>query len=259
MPRITSQASMGADDAAVECALLLTNPFHEGFILGNQDAADDIAVAAKIFGHRVHDDIDAEIQGLLVVGRAAAVVDVGRHMMFFGDFRDGFEINDGENEGGGAFEDNQGSFRPDCCLQLLKVRSMKKGHGHMEFLGTVSGDEILQRPVSVVQADDMAACAAGGHDGSCAGGHAGSEGEGHGSVLQLRDFPLHDMGCRVGFPPVNEAVLLVIVKVEIRLKIREHMKRVHENRRNHSSEIFLVLVAGVGDSEKIVHVHLCLL
>ena len=93
----------------------------------------------------------------------------------------------------------------------------------------------------------------------CAGGHAGSEGEGHGSMLQLRDFPLHDMGCRVGFPPVNEAVLLVIVKVEIRLKIREHMKRVHENRRNHSSEIFLVLVAGVGDSEKIVHVHLCLL
>ena len=57
----------GSDDAAVECALLLTNPFHEGFILGNQDAADDIAVAAKIFGHRVHDDIDAEIQGLLVV------------------------------------------------------------------------------------------------------------------------------------------------------------------------------------------------
>ncbi len=145
-------------------------------IFGDEDAADDIAVAAEVFGDGVHGDVDAVVERALKHGGGEGVVAAGEDVSFAPDRGNGGKVGDFEEGVGGGFQPDEAGFICDRLFDILGVRHVDEGEGEPLGIFENLAEESAGAAVEVVHGDDMVALMeelAGGGDG----GEAGGEGE----------------------------------------------------------------------------------
>ena len=81
-------------------------------------AADRVALAAQIFGHRVDDDVGPPFQRLAEVGGGQGVVDDQRHAVGVGDGGDGLDVGDDPVRVGRALDEQ----RPGSASSIFSAK-----------------------------------------------------------------------------------------------------------------------------------------
>ena len=86
-----------------------------------RDAADHVGMAVQIFGRRMDDDVDAELQRPLDIGAAEGVVGDRRSALRRPSAATAFEIDDAQQRIGRRLDPQHAGLRPDRRLDRGKV------------------------------------------------------------------------------------------------------------------------------------------
>ena len=88
-------------------------PFAEICLAGHHQAAEQVAVAANVFGGRVHDDVGPQFQRPAEHGGAKGVVGHQQQPSLAGDRRAAGNVGDREQRITDRFDPEHFRFRPD--------------------------------------------------------------------------------------------------------------------------------------------------
>ncbi len=127
----TAQQQPGVEgrDAAAHVPQDLHPRLHHPVRLAHQDTGHGVAVSSDVLGGRMQDDVRAQFQGVLQVGRAEGVVHQHRNAFGLGDFRHSLDVGQNQRRVGGSFQVDQfGVFR-DGLGEVGRIRGVDLGDG----------------------------------------------------------------------------------------------------------------------------------
>jgi hypothetical protein len=221
----------------------------EGLVLGDEEAADDVAVASDVLGGGVHHDIRPQVQGLLVDGGAEGVVDIDLGPGLLRRLGHAPDVLEGEDHGGGALQDDELGVLRKGLLELLHPVAVHVGGGDAQVVLGVAVQEDPQGAVGVAHADDMAPGPADGEHRRGGRRHAGGEGHRPCAVLQCGHLVLQDADRGVLDPAIAVGVLVPAVEIVVAVHGLEHVQGVHEDGGHDGVVVVLVLLSVVGGDE----------
>ena len=191
----------------------------------HERSGDHVAVAVQVLGHRVRDDVDAELQRPLEVRSREGVVADGDHVALAGDVSQRGKVADLQHRIGGRLHPEQLRVRPEGALHRAGVGHVDVGLFDSEPLEHLVG-EPEGSAVEIVAEHDVIARGEQMQDRIRRRQSAG-EGEGVLAVLQRRQAALQRIARRIPRARVLEALVLA------RTRLRVRRSQVH--RRHHGA------------------------
>ena len=165
-------------------------------IADHRDPADHIGMAIEVFGRRMHDDVDAVVEGALHRRRTKSVVAHGDQAMGLGESGDGAEIDHFEERVGRAFNPDHFGFRCQGGFQIGRIGKIDE----TEFKPGRAPPDILEQAIAaaikIVHGDHMVAAVEQLQDRAHRR-QAGGEGEAGGAIFQIGDAVFQRETCRV--------------------------------------------------------------
>src|SRR5438067_6040591 len=173
-----------------------------------------VAVSVQVLGHRVRDDVDAELQRSLEIRSREGVVADGDHLALAGDVGQRGEVADLQHRIGGRLHPEQLLVRPERALHRAGV-----GHVDVGLLDPETLEYLVGEPegpaVEIVAEHDVIARGEQMQDGIRSRQSAG-EGEGVLAVLQPRQAALQRIARRVPRARVLEPFVLARTRLRVR-------------------------------------------
>ena len=222
MPRSASQASNGPATAP---AALWMNCSRAARSSSRVDGApaDHVAVAVEVFRGRVIDDVRAQLERPLEIGRRERVVDDEQRAAVMRDLRHRRDVGETHQRIGRRLDEHEsrfGSHRVGDALRIARVDVCKRQREVLE--------DLVEQPegaaVHVLGADDVIACLEQLHD-RVEAAHAARERESVSAVLQRGDVPLERLARGV----LSAGVLVALVLTQPLLDVgRRQVHRSHD-------------------------------
>ena len=186
---------------------------HEAKLLGevgarrDEDSAKAVGMAVEELGGRVHDNIGAQLDGPLKVGRHEGVVDAHGDAVLVADIRDGANIGEHHQRVGGRFDVDEPGSGAEGIADVVGVRGVDEAELNAVMRDDL-GEQARGATVDVMPADDMVANLQ--HRDECRDSrHAAAKGVAAGAALERGEVGFDGVACGVRdagvFPP---AVLL---------------------------------------------------
>ncbi len=186
----------------------------------HDDTADARAVAAKMLGRRVDDDIGAMLKGTIQVGREGGVIDNQWNAGFLGDLTDFGEGKDVEAWIAEPFAIKSLRVGAKCRAEVLGIVSVDEGYLDAEFREGVV-EEVVRSAVKLRDGDDVVAGAGDIEDGGRDGGLARRMREPTRTAFEGGDTLLEDVGGRIHNPRINITQLLEAEKIGRMFRVAE--------------------------------------
>ena len=174
--------------------------------LRDDDAAHDVGVAVDELGHGVQDDVGAQVEGLLQVGRGEGVVHHQRAAVRVRDLGHRLDVGDLHGRVGGRLDVDQLRVRPQGLPHVRHVRRVHE-RGLDAEAGEVLLDQAARRPVDRGRAHHVGALPQQRQVDDRDRAHARARGDAALAVLQLGDALLQRLDRRVAQAGVDVAVV----------------------------------------------------
>ena len=140
----------------------------------DDDAAETVAVSAKILGERMHDDVGAMLDGAAQIGRSDGIVDDQRNAVRVGDVRQTADVGDIAARVADRLAEHGFGFFVDQLAEGIRIAVV----GEADFDAVLRqgvGKEVVGAAVKRAGRDDVVARLGQGLNGGSDGGHAGSK------------------------------------------------------------------------------------
>ena len=198
----------------------------------DHDAADAGAVAAHVFGQRVHDDVGAVLERPAEDRRGHGVVDDQRHTMAVGGVGQGLEVDDIAGRVADRFAEYGLGALIDQRFQGGDV--IVGGEAHLDAGARQGvGEQVVGAAVELGHRDDVVADFGEGLHRVGDGRHAAGHGQGADPAFQRRDALLQHVVGRVHDPRIDVARHLEVEQVGAVLGVVEGERGGLVNRHGH--------------------------
>ena len=186
------------------------------FVAYDNDSCHDIRMAVEEFGHAVHDDVGAQIEGLLQHGAHESVVHYGNGSTLVCNGGDLFNIDDGQCGISWSFEIDHSRVVAHVLLDYGRIRHVDE----VCLYAKASEDgrkQSLGRSVHSIAAEHVIALAEVRRKGSIDRCHAAGTGKGLVSTFKDGNRIFHGLHCRIAQTSIN--VALTLARKELRALI----------------------------------------
>ena len=198
----------------------------------DHDAADAGAVAAHVFGQRVHDDVGAVLERPAEDRRGHGVVDDQRHAMAVGSIGQGLEVDNIAGRVADRFAEHRLGAAVDQRFQAGDI--VMGGEAHFDARARQGvGEQVVGAAVELGHRDDVVAHFGNGLHRIGDGRHAAGHGQGTDAAFQRRNALFQHVVGGVHDPRVDVARHLEVKQVGAVLGVVEGERGGLVNRHGH--------------------------